>query len=101
MGKFKKVMCSCGSVLYNSPTVPISKELANKMFKECPECNPEGHPKNVGDIWFIRYPTEITLTRVKIGEITNMTVVFMVGENGCHEVRYKISDIEWVEKCKS
>jgi hypothetical protein len=55
----------------------------------------------VGDKWYIKYPEDYEVTKVKILELTEKTVQFKVAEDGpAYPSRYKKIDVEFVEKVK-
>ena len=56
----------------------------------------------VDDIWNVKFPNAVCLSEVIIDELTEKTVVLKVYSKGfiTRSNRYKISDIEFVEKIK-
>lgn len=53
---------------------------------------------NVGEHWYIKFPEAKALVEVVIDEVTSKTVVLSPTEKYKPTLRYKKSDIEFVEK---
>lgn len=74
------------------PTTSLKSAYIPTVFIAPPELN-------VGETWYVKYPEDYEVTKVKILELTEKTVQFKVAEDGpAYPSRYKKSDVEFVEK---
>ena len=86
------------NVVYSSKKLEdVAKNAIKiKRFKNRNQQKEIDHDYLVGDRWYIKEPSKSHLVESKILDITDNTILFII--NYSDAVRYKIQDVEFVEK---